>query len=150
MASAFTRDTSGHITAYDACSDNGDDCADADDTFIEWNARGLAEQVTPGANVGHATPTGRTASTAARAGREILIKASGRSRPPTAPITTTTKTTRKYDTGAYGAGRRRNGGAAPTTETVHGIKGPPAMSEVNEKCGAGLARRKARKLYPDR
>ena len=47
----FTPDTSGHIERY-ACWDDDedgvDDCADVDDTFIEWNARGLAEKVTLG------------------------------------------------------------------------------------------------------
>ena len=44
----FMHDSSGHITHYDACSDpDVTDCV-ADDAFIEWNARGLAEKVTLG------------------------------------------------------------------------------------------------------
>ena len=45
---AFTHDSSGHITEYDACSDDAADYTGADDTLIAWNARGLATDVTLG------------------------------------------------------------------------------------------------------
>ena len=57
VAHNFMYDSSGHITHYDACSDGAAACADADDTFIEWNARGLATEVTLGA--ADPTPTAR-------------------------------------------------------------------------------------------
>ena len=37
MAYAFSHDTSGHVTTYDA--------ATGDDRFVAWNARGLAARI---------------------------------------------------------------------------------------------------------
>ena len=59
----FPHDTSGHIERY-ACkdpddTDEVDPCDGVDDTFIEWNARGLAEKVTVGDSKTDATPTAR-------------------------------------------------------------------------------------------
>ena len=61
VAYAFTHDASGHITRYDACSNGAAACADAADTFIEWNTRGLATEVTLGASAEDAAPTARDA-----------------------------------------------------------------------------------------
>ena len=77
----FEHDTSGHIKKYDACGDNAKTCDGADDTFIGWNARGLAESVTVG---GARTPSRRlrgTPSATARTGRATSRRASGRSLP---------------------------------------------------------------------
>lgn len=56
----FPPDSSGHIEQY-ACTDDDmdevDDCADVEDTFIEWNARGLAEKMRRPAPT--ASPTNR-------------------------------------------------------------------------------------------
>ena len=63
MAREFPHDTSGHIERY-ACkdpddSDQNDPCAGVEDTFIDWNARGLAEKVTVGDSKTDTTPTAR-------------------------------------------------------------------------------------------
>ena len=59
----FPHDTSGHIERYECKdpddSDEVDPCADVEDTFIDWNARGLAEKVTVGESKTDATPTAR-------------------------------------------------------------------------------------------
>ena len=98
----FAPDTSGHITHY-ACTDPDDTdqvdpCADVDDTFIDWNARGLAEKVTVGESADAAMPTARDSFHYGPDGARYFKKSewaveSGN--------TTTMKTSRKYYAGAY-------------------------------------------------
>ena len=77
----FTPDSSGHITHYDACSDpDVTDCV-VDDTFIEWNARGLAEKVTLGDGKTDTTPTARDSFHYGPDGCATSRRASGRSSP---------------------------------------------------------------------
>ena len=98
----FGHDTSGHIEQY-ACtdpddSDEVDPCADVDDTFIDWNARGLAEKVTVGESRTDATRTARDSFRHGPDGTryfkksEWAVESGG---------TTTMKTSRKYYAGAY-------------------------------------------------
>ena len=97
----FTPDTSGHIERY-ACWDDDedgvDDCADVDDTFIEWNARGLAEKATVGESADAATPTARDSFRYGPDGARHFKKSEWAVESGT---TTTMKTSRKYYAGAY-------------------------------------------------
>ena len=98
VAHTFMHDTSGHIKKYDACSDNAKTCAGADDTFIGWSARGLAEKVTVGESADAAMPTARDSFHYGPDGARYFKKSewaveSGN--------TTTMKTSRKYYAGAY-------------------------------------------------
>ena len=107
----FIYDSSGHITHYDACSDGAAACADADDTFIEWNARGLATEVTLGA--ADPTPTAREVFFYGPDGARYFRKSVWKEEEnfedlvyvtpvQRATITmTVTKTTRTYYAGAY-------------------------------------------------
>ena len=51
VAKTISYDTSGHVTRYDA--------ATGDDTFVEWNGRGLASRITVGTSKTDASPTAR-------------------------------------------------------------------------------------------
>ena len=98
----FPHDTSGHIEQY-ACedlddSDEDDECDGVDDTFIEWNARGLAEKVTVGESRTDSTPKARDSFRYGPDGARYFKKSewsvgSG--------ATATMKTSRKYYAGAY-------------------------------------------------
>ncbi|MCY4123448.1 MAG: RHS repeat-associated core domain-containing protein, partial [Acidobacteria bacterium] len=133
VAHRFAHDAGGHITHYDACG-GAADCA-ADDTFIDWNARGLAEKVTVGESAVDAKPTARDSFRYGPDGAryfkksEWAVESGG---------TTTMKTSRKYYAGAYektatvGGGtvertrigdsavhvRTTSGGMMPTTSSV--------------------------------
>ena len=101
----FTPDSSGHIERY-ACWDDDedgvDDCADVDDTFIEWNARGLAEKVTVGGSADAATPAARDSFHYGPDGARYFKKTEWAEETSTGGMTTTvTKTSRKYYAGAY-------------------------------------------------
>ena len=106
VAREFPHDTSGHIERY-ACkdpddSDEVDPCADVDDTFIEWNARGLAEKVTLGDSKTDATPTARDSFHYGPDGARYFKKTEWAEETSTGGMTTTvTKTSRKYYAGAY-------------------------------------------------
>ena len=98
----FAPDTSGHIEAY-ACTDPDDTdevdpCADVDDTFIGWNARGLAEKVTVGDSADAATPTARDSFHYGPDGARYFKKTEWSVE---SGATTTMKTSRKYYAGAY-------------------------------------------------
>ena len=94
----FTPDSSGHIERY-AC---WEDCADVDDTFIGWNARGLAEKVTVGDSATAATPTARDSFHYGPDGTRYFKKTEWAEETSTGGMTTTvTKTSRKYYAGAY-------------------------------------------------
>ena len=97
----FTPDSSDHIEQY-ACWDDDedgvDDCADVDDTFIEWNARGLAEKVTVGGSETDATPTARDSFHYGPDGARYFKKTEWAVE---SGATTTMKTSRKYYAGAY-------------------------------------------------
>ena len=101
MEYRFTPDTSGHIERY-ACWDDDedgvDDCADVDDTFIGWNARGLAEKVTLGDSKTDATPTARDSFHYGPDGARHFKKTEWAVE---SGATTTMKTSRKYYAGAY-------------------------------------------------
>ena len=99
---ALTHDASGHIEAY-ACADPDDTdevdpCAGVDDTFIEWNARGLAEKVTVGDSAETATPTARDSFHYGPDGARHFKKSEWS---VTSGNATTMKTSRKYYAGAY-------------------------------------------------
>ncbi len=99
---AFTHDASGHIEAY-ACADPDDTdevdpCAGVDDTFIGWNARGLAEKVTVGDSADDATPTARDSFHYGPDGARHFKKSEWSVPSGNA---TTMKTSRKYYAGAY-------------------------------------------------
>ena len=51
VATTIAYDTSGHVTGYDA--------ATGDDTFVEWDGRGMASRITVGASKTTASPTAR-------------------------------------------------------------------------------------------
>ena len=98
----FTPDTSGHIEQY-ACTDPDDTdevdpCADVDDTFIEWNARGLAEKATVGDSKTDTTPTARDSFHYGPDGARYFKKTEWAVE---SGATTTMKTSRKYYAGAY-------------------------------------------------
>ena len=94
----FMHDSSAHITHYDAGSDpDVTDCV-ADDAFIEWNARGLAEKVTLGDSETDATPTARDSFRYGPDGARYFKKTEWA---VTSGATTTMKTSRKYYAGAY-------------------------------------------------
>ena len=97
----FTPDSSGHIEQY-ACWDDDedgvDDCADVDDTFIGWNARGLAEKVTVGDSAADTTPTARDSFHYGPDGARYFKKTEWAVE---SGATTTMKTSRKYYAGAY-------------------------------------------------
>ena len=97
----FTPDSSGHIERY-ACWDDDedgvDDCVDVDDTFIDWNARGLAEKVTVGDSADAATPTARDSFRYGPDGARYFKNTEWAVMSGT---TTTMKTSRKYYAGAY-------------------------------------------------
>ncbi len=69
-----------------------------DDTFIEWNARGLAEKVTVGESKTDATPTARDSFRYGPDGARYYKKSEWA---VTSGATTTMKTSRKYYAGAY-------------------------------------------------
>ena len=98
----FPHDTSGHIEQYECTdpddSDDVDPCAGVDDTFIEWNARGLAEKVTVGESKTDATPTARDSFHYGPDGARYFKKTEWA---VTSGTTTTKKTSRKYYAGAY-------------------------------------------------
>ena len=101
----FTPDSSGHVERY-ACWDDDedgvDDCADVDDTFIGWNARGLAEKVTVGDSKTDTTPTARDSFHYGPDGARYFKKTEWAEETSTGGMTTTvTKTSRKYYAGAY-------------------------------------------------
>ncbi len=97
----FTPDSSSHIEQY-ACWDDDedgvDDCADVDDTFIGWNARGLAEKVTVGDSAADTTPTARDSFHYGPDGARYFKKTEWAVE---SGATTTMKTSRKYYAGAY-------------------------------------------------
>ena len=102
VARGFPHDTSGHIERY-ACndpddSDDVDPCDGVDDTFIEWNARGLAEKVTVGESKTDTTPTARDSFHYGPDGARYFKKSEWA---VTSGATTTMKTSRKYYAGAY-------------------------------------------------
>ena len=74
-------------------------CADADDTFIGWNARGLAETVTVGESKTDATPTARDSFHYGPDGARYFKKSEWAV--TSGGTTTTMKTSRKYYAGAY-------------------------------------------------
>ena len=98
----FPHDTSGHIERYECTdpddSDDVDPCAGVEDTFIEWNARGLAEKVTVGESKTDATPTARDSFHYGPDGARYFKKSEWS---VTSGATTTLKTSRKYYAGAY-------------------------------------------------
>ena len=94
----FEHDTSGHIEKYDACADDAKECAGAPDTFIGWNARGLAEKVTVGESKTDTTPTARDSFHYGPDGARYFRKSEWAVASGTA---TTMKTSRKYYAGAY-------------------------------------------------
>ena len=106
VAREFPHDTSGHIERY-ACkdpddSDEVDPCDGVDDTFIDWNARGLAEKVTVGESKTDATPTARDSFHYGPDGARYFKKTEWAEETSTGGMTTTvTKTSRKYYAGAY-------------------------------------------------
>ena len=106
VAREFPHDTSGHIERY-ACndpddSDEHDPCDGVDDTFIEWNARGLAERVTVGESKTDATPTARDSFHYGPDGARYFKKSEWQEQTTTGGVTTTvSKTSRKYYAGAY-------------------------------------------------
>ena len=98
----FPHDTSGHIEEY-ACTDpdDGDDidpCAGVDDTFIEWNARGLAEKVTVGDSKTTDMPAARDSFHYGPDGARYFKKSEWSAGSGAAA---TLKTSRKYYAGAY-------------------------------------------------
>ena len=97
----FPHDTSGHIEQY-ACTDDDmddmDDCADVDDTFIDWNARGLAEKVTVGESKTDAMPAARDIFHYGPDGARYFKKSEWE---VGSGATATLKTSRKYYAGAY-------------------------------------------------
>ena len=98
----FTPDSSGHIERY-ACTDPDendevDPCADVDDTFIDWNARGLAEKVTVGESKTDTMPAARDSFRYGPDGARYFKKSEWEVASGT---TTTLKTSRKYYAGAY-------------------------------------------------
>ena len=102
VAREFPHDTSGHIERY-ACkdpddTDEVDPCVGVDDTFIEWNARGLAEKVTVGESKTDATPTARDSFRYGPDGARHFKKSEWA---VSSGATTTMKTSRKYYAGAY-------------------------------------------------
>ena len=102
VAREFPHDTSGHIERY-ACkdpneNDERDPCDGVDDTFIDWNARGLAEKVTVGDSATDATPTARDSFRYGPDGARYFKKSEWAVESGT---TTTMKTSRKYYAGAY-------------------------------------------------
>ena len=102
----FAHDASGHITAYDACSDSAATCADEDDRFIEWNARGLATRVTLGETADADSPTARDSFHYGPDGARYFRKSEWQEEEETetdgvTTTTTVTKTTRTYYAGAY-------------------------------------------------
>ena len=72
----FAHDPSGHIEKYGACGENAKECAGADDTFIEWSTRGLAEQVTVGDSETDATRTAGHLQVTVPTGRKRWMRAS--------------------------------------------------------------------------
>ena len=94
----FPHDTSGHIEQYACTDDDMDDCAGVDDTFIDWNARGLAEKVTVGESKTDATPAARDSFRYGPDGARYFKKSEWAAE---SGGTTTTKTSRKYYVGAY-------------------------------------------------
>ena len=133
VAHRFAHDAGGRITHYDACG-GAADCA-ADDTFIDWNARGLAEKVTTGESAADAKPTARDSFHYGPDGARYFKMSEWEVASGT---TTTMKTSRKYYAGAYektatvGGGtvertrigdsavhvRTTSGGMMPTTSSV--------------------------------
>ena len=117
VAREFPHDTSGHIERY-ACkdpddSDQNDPCAGVEDTFIDWNARGLAEKVTVGDSKTDTTPTARDSFRYGPDGARYFKKSEWAVE---SGATTTMKTSRKYYAGAYektATVGRRHGGAGP-------------------------------------
>ena len=111
VAHTFMHDMSGHITHHDACSDpDATDCV-ADDTFIGWNARGLAEKMTLGDGKTDTTPTARDSFRYGPDGARYFKKTEWA---VTSGATTTTKTVAQVLRGRVredGDGRRRHGGA---------------------------------------
>ena len=102
VAREFPHDTSGHIERY-ACkdpddTDQNDPCDGVDDTFIDWNARGLAEKVTVGDSADAATPTARDSFRYGPDGARYFKNTEWAVMSGT---TTTMKTSRKYYAGAY-------------------------------------------------
>ena len=101
VAHEFTPDASGHIEKYDACSDDAKECAGADDTFIGWNARGLAEKVTAGDSETDATPKARDTFHYGPDGARYFKKSEWAVASADGTNTTRTKISRKYYAGAY-------------------------------------------------
>ena len=97
----FPHDTSGHIEQY-ACTDDDEDdendCAGVDDTFIDWNARGLAQKVTVGESKTDAMPEARDSFHYGPDGARYFKKSEWAVE---SGATTTMKTSRKYYAGAY-------------------------------------------------
>ena len=97
----FPHDTSGHIERYDCTDDDEDDvddCAGVDDTFIDWNARGLAQKVTVGESKTDAMPEARDSFRYGPDGARYFKKSEWAVE---SGATTTMKTSRKYYAGAY-------------------------------------------------
>ena len=97
----FPHDTSGRIERYDCTDDDEDDvddCAGVDDTFIDWNARGLAQKVTVGESKTDAMPEARDSFRHGPDGARYFKKSEWAVE---SGATTTMKTSRKYYAGAY-------------------------------------------------
>ncbi|MDE0451531.1 MAG: hypothetical protein OXI90_07170 [Gammaproteobacteria bacterium] len=98
----FPHDTSGHIEQYECKdpdeNDEVDPCADVDDTFIDWNARGLAEKVTVGESKTADTPAARDSFRYGPDGARYFKKSEWTVGSGAAA---TLKTSRKYYAGAY-------------------------------------------------
>ena len=73
-----------------------------DDTFIDWNARGLAEKVTVGESADDTAPTARDSFRYGPDGARYFKKSEWKEQTTTGGMTTTvSKTSRKYYAGAY-------------------------------------------------
>ena len=138
VAYRFTHDTSGHITGYDACSDNTATCAADDDTFIEWNARGLATQVTLGSSADADSPTARDSFYYGPDGSRYFRKSVWQEEEETevegeTTTTTVTKTTRTYYAGAYEKTVTVDGATVERTrigDSVIHVKTTPAATDT--------------------
>ena len=138
VAHTFTHDTSGHITGYDACSDNTATCAAEDDTFIAWNARGLATQVTLGSSANADSPTARDSFYYGPDGSRYFRKSVWQEEEETevegeTTTTTVTKTTRTYYAGAYEKTVTVDGATVERTrigDSVIHVKTTPAATDT--------------------
>ena len=134
----FTHDTSGHIEEYDVCSDSAATCADEDDTFIAWNARGLATMVTLGSSANAAPPTARDSFYYGPDGSRYFRKSKWQAEEETevegeTTTTTVTKTTRTYYAGAHEKTVTAGGATVERTrigDSVIHVKTTPAATDT--------------------